>query len=216
MNRRSFLQSLAAIGGSVALPVVSLASAPDSVIADVWQQALAAPMTFYVKPAGTISFGASEEYPTARCSLFMLEPVSNRDGLFGLADATWGFGSVLENEWIERDSDDSGYENWESWLRGALDEVVDELIAIANDWLEDAPDETDWENADLCGYTEQGAALTFFRDDFEFNDLFNIVIVEGAHPGSTYYAAELRMDVDDANQLALDEGIPVRFEWSGD
>ena len=72
--------------------------------------------------------------------------------------------------------------------------------------------EQDWEIANRRGYTDQGSALTYFRDDFEFNNLFNIVIVEGDQ-GSSYYAAELHMHVDDANQLAVEEGIPVPLRW---
>ena len=38
-----------------------------------------------------------------------------------------------------------------------------------------------------------------------------IDIVEGDRPGSTYYAAELRGDMDTANRAAEAAGIPVRF-----
>ena len=37
------------------------------------------------------------------------------------------------------------------------------------------------------------------------------VIVEGEHPGSTYYAAELRGDIDVANRAAEAAGLRVRF-----
>jgi hypothetical protein len=36
-------------------------------------------------------------------------------------------------------------------------------------------------------------------------------VVEGEHPGSTYYAAELHGDIDEANRTAEEAGIPVRF-----
>lgn len=81
-------------------------------------------------------------------------------------------------------------------------------------WLESL--ETDWENAELRGFTGKGTALSFCRDDFECNDLFNTVIVEGTHPGSAYRAAEHQMEVGEANQLAIEQGIPVRFDGSGE
>ncbi len=60
--------------------------------------------------------------------------------------------------------------------------------------------------------TAQGAALAFFRrmavDDLE---TLGVDVVEGEHPGSTYYAAELRGDIDEANRAAEAAGIPVRF-----
>jgi hypothetical protein len=39
---------------------------------------------------------------------------------------------------------------------------------------------------------------------------------EADHTGSTYYAAELRMDIAAANQLAESQGIPIRFAHDED
>ena len=60
--------------------------------------------------------------------------------------------------------------------------------------------------------TAQGAALEFFRD-MAGDDLetLGVEVIEGEHPGSTYYAAELRGDIDEANRAAEAAGIPVRF-----
>ena len=60
--------------------------------------------------------------------------------------------------------------------------------------------------------TSQGAALEFFRD-MAADDLetLGVDVIEGEHPGSTYYAAELRGDIDEANRAAEEVGIPVRF-----
>ena len=43
----------------------------------------------------------------------------------------------------------------------------------------------------------------------------NIVVIEGDCPGSSYFAAELRMDLDEANVLAEEFDIPIRFAWQG-
>lgn len=60
--------------------------------------------------------------------------------------------------------------------------------------------------------TATGAALEFFRImDSNSVDILGVVIVEGEHPGSTYYAAELRSDIEAANRAAIAHGIPVRF-----
>jgi len=106
--------------------------------------------------------------------------------------------------------------DWQSWLTNASDETLEEFIAIANSWIDDDADETDWEIADIRGYSDRGAAKSFFEYEFAFSDDFNIVIVDGDRPGSSYFAAELRMDVDDANALAAEMDLPIRFEWSGD
>jgi hypothetical protein len=215
MNRRQFLQSLLAVGWSASVPASAIAAAPEAIVDEIWSMALADPMVFYVKPWGTLSFGADENWPSSRSSLFSLDPVTGVRDIRQLAGEFWPFTAVLENAWHERD-EAGAFADWESWLAQTSDEAVEDLVYRANRWLDDPANESDWELANLRGYTEQGAALTYFRDSFAFNDLFNIVIVEGDHPGSTYYAAELQMDVAEANALAIDEGLPIRFEMTGD
>jgi hypothetical protein len=215
MNRRQFLQSLIAVGWSATVPASALAAASEGVVDEVWSSALADPMVFYVKQWGTISFGVDEDCPSSRLSLFELAPVTGVADIRQLAGEFWNFTAVLENAW-QAHYEAGAFEDWKSWLAHASDEAVEDLVDLANSWLDDPADESDWELANLRGYTEQGAALTYFRDSFAFNDLFNIVIVEGDHPGSTYCAAELHMDVAEANALAIDEGLPIRFEMTGD
>ena len=50
-------------------------------------------------------------------------------------------------------------------------------------------------------------------DDF---GKLGVEMIEGAYPGSTYYAAELRGDIDKANSAATAAGIPVRFRTAKD
>lgn len=45
----------------------------------------------------------------------------------------------------------------------------------------------------------------------EIAELLNIEVVEGKHFMSTYYAAELRISVDEANEIAQEHDIPMRF-----
>ncbi len=79
-----------------------------------------------------------------------------------------------------------------------------------NEWLDDMG-EDDYEYADLHGESSRGEALSFFRNEPETADIFNIVIVEGDRPGSSYFAAELRMDMSEANELAARLNLPIRF-----
>lgn len=58
--------------------------------------------------------------------------------------------------------------------------------------------------------TGQGCALSFF-DRFEYNEALNIRIVEGDCPGSSYFAAELCTTVEEANRIAADLRLPIRF-----
>ena len=55
-------------------------------------------------------------------------------------------------------------------------------------------------------------ALDYFRDlDSEICDLLGVSIIEGDHPGSSYFAAELDISVEEANQIAIEHEIPIRF-----
>jgi hypothetical protein len=47
--------------------------------------------------------------------------------------------------------------------------------------------------------------------DGQMLDALGVVIVEGDHPGSTYFAAELRGAMKVANAVAEKEGLPFRF-----
>jgi hypothetical protein len=61
--------------------------------------------------------------------------------------------------------------------------------------------------------TAQGAAMEFFQSmDADKVEVLGVVIVEGEHPGSSYYAAELTGEIDLANKAAADANIPVRFK----
>jgi hypothetical protein len=86
------------------------------------------------------------------------------------------------------------------------------LVSVIENWLNEEPHWSyECEYFDSCA-DGQRAALDFFRYiDQNSLDQLGIVIVEGEHPGSTYYAAELRADLKETNEIALNESIPVRF-----
>ena len=55
-------------------------------------------------------------------------------------------------------------------------------------------------------------ALDYFRDlDPEICELLGVSIIEGDHPGSSYFAAELDISVEEANKIATEHEIPIRF-----
>ena len=51
----------------------------------------------------------------------------------------------------------------------------------------------------------------FERFDYKTLDGLGVLIVEGEHPGSSYYAAVLRQDIDYVNQVARGLGLTFRF-----
>ena len=212
MNRRDFLKSLAAIGGAIAIPFDAIAIAPDLVINQAWQAAIAAPVTFYVNEYGAISTEADPYASTTRLALLELEEVFDIRMLISLALEEWRVANLIEEAMADDEAADPEGD-WQTWLAQADSNTVDDLISETNDWLDGEPDERDWEKANHRGYSGRGAALSYFRDCFEDNDLLDIVIVEGDCPGSSYFAAELRMSLPEANALVEEHGIPIRFEW---
>lgn len=100
-----------------------------------------------------------------------------------------------------------------AWLLSLTNkEFEDRVVPVIEKWFGEPPN---WSFEDDClpeSGTAQGAALEFFRD-MAADDLetLGVEVVEGEHPGSTYYAAELRGDIEEANRAAEAAGIPVRF-----
>jgi hypothetical protein len=102
-------------------------------------------------------------------------------------------------------------DGWKSWIEesgaagvpGFKDEVGKWLQKPVN-WLatESWPE----------GWSGQCRALSFFQDqEFAMLKALGIVVVEGDRPGSSYYAAELRGSIDDANAAAAKLELPFRF-----
>jgi hypothetical protein len=49
------------------------------------------------------------------------------------------------------------------------------------------------------------------RQEGKALDALGVEIIEGEHPGSSYYAAELRQDVNYANQVAREMGLEFKY-----
>ena len=94
------------------------------------------------------------------------------------------------------------------------DKEVSDLSSAMRVWADSKPDwvneEGDYFSIPASG---QDYALEFFQNyaDQEVVEKLGIVIVEGDRPGSTYFAAELRIPIEEANERAEAAGVPVRF-----
>jgi hypothetical protein len=106
---------------------------------------------------------------------------------------------------------EEGAEHWLLALTSS--EFEARVVPEIEEWFDSPPDWT-WEDDHLPkDGTAQGAALEFFQSmDRNILDILGVEIVEGEHPGSSYYAAELTGDLDRANKAAVDAGVPVRFK----
>ena len=101
-----------------------------------------------------------------------------------------------------------------NWVLQLSDKEFKKLRTQMEEWAKSEPnrmDETDYFRIPADG---QDCAYKFYLDyaEPEVLDELGIDIVEGEHPGSTYYAAELSIPIEEANSRAEKAGIPMRFE----
>jgi len=100
-----------------------------------------------------------------------------------------------------------------AWLLNlTITQFEDVVVTEIEKWFGEPPDWSFEDDYLPESGTAQGAALELFRD-MESDELaaLGVEVIEGEHPGSTYYAAQLIGGIDEANRAAEAGGIPVRF-----
>jgi hypothetical protein len=108
---------------------------------------------------------------------------------------------------------DDAYDGAVDWILGMTDQEFETLIVPGlNQWFSDAPDyEIELDYLPL-NVTAQGAALQLFSDiPASQCEALGVVIIEGECPGSSYFAAELRIDAEEANKVADKLGLSIYF-----
>lgn len=235
MNRREFLKALLGVGAVIALPVPIAQASPAQVDA-VWTELVKRPWVFYVNDYGTIVDDDPREAQT-RAEVFHVDPecLRNIDDVRDAIEGCYPLASHIswlaheraveidqqlaraklrddERERLERLADlmrDDLDGAWVYWLDDEPD--VEKFKGVIRCWLAESVDwdEADW--FDIPG-TNQSRAMKFFQ--YMPRKLLNalgVVIVEGEHPASQYYAAELRGNIDKANAVAAERALPFRF-----
>ena len=101
---------------------------------------------------------------------------------------------------------------WIDWLKLDGQKSTRKHVNVIEEWLDSPVDwsESDWFSSSYSG--QEQAKLFFHYEDQNILEELGIVIVEGCHPGSTYYAAELRNDIAHANMTARKLGLKYRFK----
>lgn len=215
MNRREFIKSLLALGASVALPVDALPfdinTATDAEIDAAWNSGL---FDFEVEDYGTISFADFDEPRTnAEAYGWSLQELQDPQSLRDFSDRNrlhCRLQGVYEVH-LEGIPDDPEY-GWLTWLETSPEEASGPLYAEVEQFLDESPDFcNDWEYLPDTANAQGAAYQYFLSEDQDVMERLGVVIVEGECPGSSYYAAELRMPVDEANQIAEELGIAYRF-----
>lgn len=233
LNRRSFLQALIAVGAHWVLD----ADASDVEIDAVWQQAQCSPWFFEVDGGNTIVdpdvlepqvwgdvFDISVSFLKSPQDIVdevnRCEPLRShfqdlpRDALDVVLEK-------LEEEDLSRaerkrlrrlaeamEDPDDGWEDCVifegakgvEWFQSEIEDWLTEPI----NWLQ-----YDGETIRVGG---QGQAYQFFSSlEHDTLKALGVVLVETEHPGSTYWAAELRVSLESANASAEALQLPIRF-----
>ena len=221
MNRRKFLKSLLAFGVAVALPF-DLATASGACVfnidtvsdAEVETTLDSGAYDFVVSEWGSISFADFVEAATREeAQGYSVNQLQNIDDLQYFADS-----STLNNrlQYIyelelegEPEDPDCG---WVTWLKESPDESHELIYAEVEKYLDEAPDFNDDDYLPDTA-NAQGTAYQFFHsEDWDLLDQLGIVIVDGEHLGSSYFAAALTIPVAEANQRAKVLGVAYRFK----
>ena len=215
ISRRNFLKALLYTGAITALTFdISEASEPQ--IEKAWSDLTSDPIVFDVEDR-TI-YAPWAEYPKTYGDLFdVSSDFSSRAELIQVYDQHFD----LQSHFYDAFEDAASVEKSLAWnLQDRLG-MDDGLIA----WLNNAPLEDlaaivdGWLSSELpCCYEmplqtgPMGQAYGYFlQQDGEILQSLGVVVIEGEHPGSSYFAAELRISIDDANYAAAALDIPIRF-----
>ena len=234
INRRHFLANLAALGAAIVLPEQATSTEVD----EAWEQVLLEPWFFEVDDARTILEPDGQE-PKICSDVYDCISLSHIETSDDLIDEVEQYqelrshfaslaASELEDVEMELDGDKVNLlerarllalqavlqdqdDGWQDWIRLAGQAGLPRFKSELEEWLASP---VDWMQNEFWprGWSSQGKALSFFQQlDGEIVDGLGVVIVEGDHPGSSYYAAELHLSIDHANQTALLLELPFRF-----
>lgn len=102
-------------------------------------------------------------------------------------------------------------DGWKDLVQDTGVDGLPRFHGVIHRWLNEA---VDWDKQECFprNFGSQGKVLAFFEDTAaDVAEELGIVIIEGDPPGSTYFGAELRNSIEDANATAVRLGLPFRF-----
>ena len=222
MNRREFLKSLVAFGVAVALPIDFATASGSSTFnidtaSDAEVDAIldSGAYDFVVSEYGTISFADFVEPATREEAYgYSVDQLQDIDDLQNFADSNtlhYRLQRIYELE-LDDEPEDADF-GWITWLNESPAEARKLIYDEVEKYLDEAPDfSEEWEYLPDSA-NAQGLAYRFFHsEDWELLDQLGVVIIDGEHPGSSYFAAELTIPVAEGNQRAKDLNVAYRFK----
>ena len=234
MDRRSFLNALVGLGAAVVLPI----KPTEQQIVQAWDHLQRHPFLFEVGEFGTIIEPDTSD-PQIRSDIYDCISTAWIDTPSKLVSVVKAHpellnhfvalaSSELEDAQRQLERDDLSVESraaaqrtialisnpdydWPRWVSSSSREEFRTLLRHVDEWLDDPLDwsATEWWPRHWSG---QGKAMQFFESmDRETLDALAVVIVEGDCPSSSYFAAELRQSIEEANAIVEKLGLPFRF-----
>lgn len=222
MDRRTFLKSLVALGVATRMPIdPAVATDVEVDVAfeayrDTWH-------LFEVADHGTLAYAnfqppetRRDAYDLGRADTLMIAEIEDNPVLAEVARTHYarkledrGEDIIHDDMAIDAEPDE---DDWVEWLkayapdeRAELNIELDQALDSPPDWIHEEDDLYETGNA-------QGAAYHFFTaENHQLLAQLGVVLIEGEHPGSSYFAAELRCPVPEANAVAANQGWPIRF-----
>ncbi|WP_433989926.1 hypothetical protein SuNHUV7_09510 (plasmid) [Pseudoseohaeicola sp. NH-UV-7] len=218
LTRRSFLTALLAAG--FCFPgAENNASALEDLDA-IGRTLKTEPLIFDVLPYGG-ELVASNYLPNAdRYTAYDVSPEDLQfgEGTYDLLDRIQALQDAIYTYAFDITDDAEALEDWGTDMAADFVDALPgdkraDLTRYLQRWFEGAPDFEERDSNDIVRPTDgrQMAFRLFWDFDPEILDALEIYVVEGDSPGSTYYAAEMRGDVDEANRIARELGMPWHF-----
>ena len=225
MDRRTFLKTLVALGASLPL---DLLAATDAEIDATWERVRDVWGLFEVDDYGTLSYANFEE-PQTRFDAYGIDDAAELDvdAIKAIpvlaAAAQYHYAGLLQERF--RDSGDEpswedieymAEDDWQDWARSCSPAERTELDQVLNELLHDEPDwQSEWEWFGKSGDGQSAAYQYLLQQDEDVLEDLGVAIIEGEHPGSSYFTAELRIPVEEANEIAEENGWTIRFVREG-
>lgn len=217
MERRSFLQFMAGFGVAIGLPGGRLDLDSPERVQKAWEAVKSHPMVFeLIKGSPTLYLAGILEPRTRADCLGFQEPLPTDPKELIALGSGWREEAVMAQAYLddmgsEEDAQEVSGETWKAWILADPENAAFARRSFEF-WLQETDlNEFDYEETARNGCTDQGAAVRFWTSPWKSLEPFGVVIIEGDHPGSSYVGAELSMDVREANKLAIELGVPIRF-----
>lgn len=222
MDRRTFVSCLVGAGLLPISPVV--AATPQDLIDHLDRQLARKPLRFLVDDEGELALAdwepALDRFTAYDVVSEDLDPQGTRfaDRLWQLEPLRVEVAEFLRDQHeahTEADlNDDWDYDEKavERLVRAADLPTLSALHQHLLAWFAEDLTSEECDGNDIVRPVDSKQWAFWIWGDLEgLNDAFNIEIVEGEHPGSSYYAARMGLSVEEANGVANQLGLPVTF-----